>query len=44
MNVQMPALAADLLDRFRAIVGERYAITEPDAQTPYLVEMRDRWR
>jgi len=39
----MTALAADLLDRFRTIVGERYAITDPDAQTPYLVEMRDRW-
>lgn len=44
MNVPIPALASDLLDRFRAIVGDRYAITDPDAQTPYLVEMRDRWR
>jgi FAD/FMN-containing dehydrogenase len=44
MNVPLPAPAADLLDRFRAVVGERYAITDPDAQTPYLVEMRDRWR
>jgi D-lactate dehydrogenase (cytochrome) len=44
MNVQMPALAADLIERFRAIVGERYAITDPDVQAPYLVEMRDRWR
>ncbi len=40
----MPALATELLDRFTGIVGERYAITDPDAQTPYLVEMRDRWR
>jgi FAD/FMN-containing dehydrogenase len=39
----MTALAADLLDRFIHIVGERYAITDPNAQVPYLVEMRDRW-
>lgn len=39
----MTVLAADLLARFKKIVGERYAITDPDAQTPYLVEMRDRW-
>ncbi|MDT3683896.1 MAG: FAD-binding oxidoreductase [Pseudorhodoplanes sp.] len=39
----MTVLAADLLDHFKNIVGERYAITDPDAQTPYLVEMRDRW-
>lgn len=37
-------LAPDLLDRFKAIVGERYAITDPQMQEPYLVEMRDRWR
>jgi D-lactate dehydrogenase (cytochrome) len=30
-----------LLSRFAAIVGEKHAITEPAAQTPYLVEMRD---
>jgi FAD/FMN-containing dehydrogenase len=30
----------DLLSRFSAIVGERYAITDPSAQAPYLVEMR----
>ncbi len=40
----MTALAPDLLGQFKAIVGERYAITDPEAQTPYLVEMRDRWR
>jgi FAD/FMN-containing dehydrogenase len=39
----MTVLAADLLDRFKKIVGERYAITDPDVQKPYLVEMRDRW-
>jgi D-lactate dehydrogenase (cytochrome) len=31
----------DLLARFAAIVGERYAITDPVAQESYLVEMRD---
>jgi len=36
-----PALAPELLARFSAIVGDKYAITEPDAQHPYLVEMRD---
>ena len=32
-----------LLKRFVAIVGEKYAITDPQAQEPYLVEMRQRW-
>ena len=38
--------AADpsLLARFAAIVGEKYAITDPQMQTPYLVEMRDMFR
>jgi FAD/FMN-containing dehydrogenase len=31
----------DLLARFAAIVGEKYAITDPATQEPYLVEMRD---
>src|SRR3569832_3024868 len=34
-------LASDLLARFVAIVGEKYAITDPQMQEPYLVEMRD---
>ena len=34
-------LAADLLARFIAIVGQKYAVTDREAQTPYLVEMRD---
>jgi FAD/FMN-containing dehydrogenase len=29
-----------LLGRFTAIVGEKYAITDPQTQAPYLVEMR----
>src|SRR4029077_3887477 len=32
-----------LLARFVAIVGEKYAITDTQAQEPYLVEMRHRW-
>ncbi|MGB6535710.1 MAG: FAD-binding oxidoreductase [Xanthobacteraceae bacterium] len=31
---------AALIARFAALVGERYAITDPAAQAPYLVEMR----
>ena len=30
-----------LLARFAAIVGEKNAITDPQAQAPYLIEMRD---
>ncbi len=42
MNLQTkPTLPPDLLARFVAIVGEKYAITDPQAQEPYLVEMRD---
>jgi FAD/FMN-containing dehydrogenase len=42
MLTKSPA-AADpaLLARFIAIVGEKNAITDPQAQAPYLVEMRD---
>jgi D-lactate dehydrogenase (cytochrome) len=36
--------ASDLLSRFAAIVGARYAITDPAAQEPYLVEQRDLYR
>ena len=42
MNLQSkPAVAEDLLKRFAAIVGDRYAITDKDTQQSYLVEMRD---
>ena len=34
-------LAPDLLARFVAIVGAKYAVTDPQMQAPYLVEMRD---
>lgn len=40
MTVTDPALIA----RFASIVGDRYAITDPPAQEPYLVEMRDLYR
>ncbi len=39
--LDQPRLNPDLLKRFAAIVGEKYAITERDAQAPYLLEMRD---
>src|SRR5438046_641912 len=35
---------ADLLARFAAIVGEKNAITDAQAQAPYLVEFRDLYR
>src|SRR5437660_8542959 len=38
------AVDPSLLARFAAIVGERYAITDPRAQEPYLVEMRGLYR
>jgi FAD/FMN-containing dehydrogenase len=38
------AIDTALLARFAAIVGDKYAITDPSAQTPYLVEMRDLFR
>jgi FAD/FMN-containing dehydrogenase len=44
--VETPAkfLRPDLLARFAAIVGEKHAITDPQAQAPYLLEMRDMFR
>ena len=43
-NEPKRTLAPDLLKRFVAIVGEKYAITDPQMQEPYLVEMRDLFR
>ena len=37
-------LAADLLSRFVALVGEKNAITDRQAQAPYLTEPRDMFR
>ena len=39
-----PTVSPDLLQRFAQIVGERYAITDPAMQEPYLKEMRDLYR
>jgi FAD/FMN-containing dehydrogenase len=33
----------DLITKFTEIVGEKYAITDPDVQAAYLHEQRDRW-
>jgi FAD/FMN-containing dehydrogenase len=42
MNLQTkPALPPDLLARFATIVGQKYAVTDKQAQESYLVEMRD---
>ena len=35
------AIDPSLLARFAAIVGDKYAITDPQMQAPYVVEMRD---
>src|SRR6185369_5393621 len=39
-----PKIDPSLLARFAAIVGEKYAITDPQAQEPYLVEQRNLYR
>jgi FAD/FMN-containing dehydrogenase len=42
MNLQTkPALPPELLARFATIVGQKYAVTDKQAQESYLVEMRD---
>src|SRR3954469_13302509 len=37
----IPPPSPELLKRFIDIVGQKYAVTDRDAQEPYLVEMRD---
>lgn len=44
MNIQLRPPSSDVLARFAKIVGEKYAITDPQAQLPYLTEMRDLYR
>jgi D-lactate dehydrogenase (cytochrome) len=39
--LDQPCLAPELLSRFIAIVGEKYAVTDKQTQESYLVEMRD---
>ena len=43
MNAPLKRPTPDLLLRFAEIVGERFAISDPDIMKPYLVEMRDRY-
>ncbi|MGB6799903.1 MAG: FAD-binding oxidoreductase, partial [Xanthobacteraceae bacterium] len=43
-NTPTTAISPELLGRFAAIVGDKFAITDPQSQTPYLVEMRDLFR
>jgi D-lactate dehydrogenase (cytochrome) len=38
-----PALSPDLIARFTAIVGDRYAVTDAAEQEPYLIEQRGLW-
>ena len=44
LDKSSPAPDAALLARFAAIVGDKYAITDPQAQAPYVHEMRDLYR
>ena len=46
MNIAAPVrtVAPDLLARFIAIVGARYAVTDPAEQEPYLTESRNLFR
>src|SRR6201989_80728 len=44
MNVvkpSMPPLPPELLDKFREIVGDKYAVTDAAVIAPYLTEERD---
>src|SRR5690348_12642295 len=43
MDAPTPPIDDRLLDRFAAIAGERYALRDPQAVAPYLVELRDRY-
>src|SRR6201997_943558 len=43
-NTPAKPISPELLARFAAIVGEKFAITDPQAQAPYLLEMRDLFR
>src|SRR6185312_14559563 len=44
MNIVQPAappLPLELVERFRAIVGDKYAVTDPGDIAPYVTEERD---
>jgi FAD/FMN-containing dehydrogenase len=44
LDKSQPAADPSLLARFAAIVGDKYAITDPQMQAPYVVELRDMFR
>src|SRR5262245_20753071 len=47
MNVvrqAMPPLSSELIAKFRAIVGDKYAVTDPADIAPYTTEERDLFR
>ena len=47
MNIAQPAaapLSPDLIEKFRAIVGEKYAVTDAADIAPYVTEERDLFR
>ena len=43
MNTQTLSRPSPLVARFQAIVGEKYALTDPGDVEPYLIEQRDLW-
>src|ERR1700732_4821985 len=47
MNIVQPAIAPlspELIARFRAVVGDKYAVTEPADVAPYVTEERGLFR
>ena len=41
VQASMPPLSPELIAKFRAIVGDKYAVTEAADISPYLTEERD---
>src|SRR5690242_19875360 len=39
-----PTIAPDILTRFARIVGDKYALTDPAAVEPYMIEQRGLYR
>jgi len=44
LDKSQAAIDPSLLARFAAIVGDKYAIVDPQMQAPYVIEMRDMFR
>jgi D-lactate dehydrogenase (cytochrome) len=44
VQTPMPPLSPELIARFRAIVGDKYAVTEPADVAPYVTEERGLYR